>query len=59
MVDLKTWLRVQELSVRDLAWLLEVPSKTVEDWVYKGAVTKARNLDILSNFILRPAPIIG
>ena len=51
MVDLKTWLREQELSVRELATLLGVPHTTVEDWVYKGAVPKGQNLNTLNNFI--------
>ena len=51
MVDLKTWLREQGLSARELARILEVPPKTVEDWVYEGAVPKAQNLDTLNNFI--------
>ena len=50
-MDLKTWLREQGLTARDLAGLLEVPLPTVEDWVYKGAVPKAQNLDTLKNFI--------
>ena len=51
MLNLRTWLRDQELSAKDLARLLEVPTTTVEDWVYKGAVPKAQNLDTLNNFI--------
>ena len=51
MLNLKTWLREQELSVRELAGLLELPPTTVEDWVYRGAVPKAQNLDTLNNFI--------
>ena len=51
MLDLKTWLREQGLGARELARLLEVPPTTVEDWVYKGVVPKAQNLDALNNFI--------
>lgn len=51
MFELKTWLKEQGLSARELAGLLEVSRKTVEDWVYEGAVPKERNLDALNNFI--------
>ena len=51
MVDLKTWLREQGLSVKDLASVLEVPRTTVEDWVYKGAVPSRGNAEMLDNFI--------
>jgi len=51
MVDLKTWLREQGLTARELAGLLEVPLPTVEDWVYRSAVPKPKNLDTLNNFI--------
>ncbi len=51
MMDLKTWLREQGLSVKELAALLEVPRQTVGDWVYKGAVPKDHNLESLNTFI--------
>ena len=51
MVDLKTWLREQGLSARELAGLLGVPLPTVEDWVYKGASPSAGNAERLSDFI--------
>ena len=51
MVDLKTWLREQGLSVKELASVLEVPRTTVEDWVYKGAVPSRGNAEMLDNFI--------
>ena len=51
MVDLKTWLREQGLSARELAGQLGVPLPTVEDWVYKGAVPSRGNAEILDRFI--------
>ena len=51
MVDLKTWLREQGLSARELAGLLGVPLPTVEDWVYKGAVPSRGNAERLNDFI--------
>lgn len=30
---------------------MDLPLATVEDWVYRGAVPKAHNLDTLNNFI--------
>ena len=50
-MDLKTWLREQGLSVKDLASVLEVPRTTVEDWVYKGAVPSRGNAEMLDIFI--------
>lgn len=51
MFELKTWLNEQGLSARELAGILEVPRKTVEDWVYEGVMPKAHNLDNLNKFI--------
>ena len=51
MMDLRSWLREQGLSVKELASLLEVPRQTVGDWVYKGAVPKDHNLETLNNFV--------
>ena len=51
MMDLRSWLQEQGLSVKELAALLEVPRQTVGDWVYKGAVPKDHNLETLNNFI--------
>jgi len=50
-VDLKTWLREQGLSVKELASVLGVPRTTVEDWVYKGAVPSRGNAEMLNEFI--------
>ena len=51
MVDLKTWLREQGLSVRELARELELPLATVEDWAYKGAAPSRGNAERLNEFI--------
>ena len=51
MVDLKSWLRDQGISVRELAFQLETPRKTVEDWVYRGKVPSPANLARLTDFI--------
>ncbi len=39
------------MSVNELPKLLDVPSATVEDWVYKGVVPNLANLNTLNNFI--------
>ena len=51
MVHLKGWLRQQGMSVRELARELELPLPTVEDWVYRGVVPMAQNLERLNNLI--------
>ena len=51
MVDLKSWLHEQGLSVRELVSQLETPLKTVEDWVYRGAVPSTHNNEWLNEFI--------
>ena len=51
MVDLKSWLHEQGLSVRELAVQLDLPRKTVEDWVYRGAVPSPHNNERLIEFI--------
>ena len=56
MFELKTWLSDQGLTVTELARLIGTPRTTVEDWVYKGAVPKAENLDTLNNFIAAVCP---
>ena len=50
-MNLRLWLSEQGLSVRELAVQLEVSPKTVEDWVYRGVVPMAQNLEGLNNFI--------
>ena len=52
MVDLKTWLSEQELTVRDFSLELGVPIKTVQDWVYKGVEPSAENRDIVAGYIM-------
>ena len=51
MIDLKFWLRQQGLSVRELAFQLEVPVKTVQDWVYRGVAPSPANEERLSAFV--------
>ena len=51
MMNLKLWLREQDLSVRELAVQLEAPLRTVEDWVYRGAAPSPENLERLDQFI--------
>jgi len=51
MVNLKSWLREQGLSVRELAVQLDLPRKTVEDWVYRGAVASPINMERLNKFM--------
>ena len=51
MVNLKSWLREQGVSVRELAAQLDLPRKTVEDWVYRGAVPSSHNNERLNEFI--------
>ncbi len=52
-MDLRFWLRQQGLSVRELAAGLELPLKTVEDWVYRGVQPSPANRASLENFMLR------
>ena len=41
-MNVKLRLQQQRLSVRQLAIELEVPLKTVQDWVYRGLNGKTR-----------------
>ena len=41
--DLKFWLSEQGFTVRELAAQLDVPLKTVQDWVYRGAQPSSAN----------------
>ena len=43
MLELKPWLSVQPLTVRDFARDLDVPLKTAQGWVYQGVVPSAEN----------------
>ncbi len=47
-MNLKSLLQQQGLSVRQLAAELEVPLKTVQDWVYRGVVPSPANQAKLS-----------
>ena len=51
MFELKTWMKEQGLTAKDLARMLELPASTVEKWVYDVAQPKSENLDMLNNFI--------
>ena len=51
MIDLRFWLREQGLSVRELAEELGLPVKTVEDWVYRGAMPSPANRVSLEDFV--------
>ena len=51
MIDVMLWLRQQGLSVRELAAGLELPLKTVEDWVYRGAMPSPVNRVKLEDFM--------
>ena len=51
MTDLMLWLRQQGLSVRELAVGLELPIKTVQDWVYRGAAPSPANRVKLEDFM--------
>ena len=51
MTDLMHWLRQQGLSVRELAVGLELPLKTVEDWVYRGVQPSPANRIRLEDFM--------
>jgi len=51
MIDLMLWLRQQGLSVRELAAGLELSLKTVEDWVYRGAMPSPANRVSLEDFV--------
>ncbi len=42
-MNVKSLLQEQGLSVRQLAAELEVPLKTVQDWVYRGVVPSPAN----------------
>ncbi len=51
MLDLKPWLGVQGLTVRDFALGLDVPLKTAQDWVYRGVVPSIENQSKLSDYV--------
>ena len=51
MVDLKPWLSVNGLTVRDFALGLDVPLKTAQDWVYRGVVPSTGNQGKLTEYV--------
>ncbi len=50
-MDLKLRLQQHGLSVRQLALELEVPLKTVQDWVYRGVVPSPANQEKLDEVV--------
>ena len=50
-MNLRFRLRQQGFSVRELAYQLEVPHKTVEDWVYRGVAPSPANQRKLDAFM--------
>ena len=53
-MNLRLLLQQQGLSVRQLAIELEVPLKTVQDWVYRGVVSSPANQAKLDEVVPRP-----
>ena len=51
MLDLKPWLSVQALTVRDFARDLDVPLKTAQGWVYQGVVPSEENQGKLTEYM--------
>ncbi|MCH8282591.1 MAG: hypothetical protein IIC96_18175 [Chloroflexi bacterium] len=51
MTDLKCWLGDQGLTVRELATQLEVPLKTVQDWVYRAGTPSPVNQEKLAELM--------
>ncbi len=51
MMDLKTWLWGQPLTVREFALDLDVPLKTAQDWVYRGVVPSVENQEKLTEYV--------
>ena len=51
MLELKPWLSLQGLTVRDFAHNLDVPLKTAEDWVYRGVVPSTENQEKLAEYV--------
>ena len=50
-MNLRLLLRQQGVSVRQLALELEVPLKTVQDWVYRGVVPSPANKEKLDEVV--------
>ena len=51
MIDLTLWLQPQGRSVRELAEGLELPLRTVENWVYRGVQPSPANRIRLEDFM--------
>ena len=51
MMNLRFWLSQQGLSVRELSLGLDVPLKTVQDWVYRGKEPSPVNREALLEFV--------
>ena len=51
MMDLKTWLRGQGLTIRELALDVDVPLKTAQDWVYRGVDPSVENQDRIAKYM--------
>ena len=51
MLELKPWLAVNELTVRDFALGLHVPLKTAQDWVYRGVVPSTKNQRKVTKYV--------
>ena len=51
MLELKPWLAVNGLTVRDFALGLDVPLKTAQDWVYRGVVPSTENERKLTEYV--------
>ncbi len=52
MINLKSWLNDQGLSVRELALALGVPLKTAQDWVYRDVTPSAENQRKLDEYVV-------
>ena len=50
-MNLKYWLNQQGMSVREFALQMEVPLKTVQDWVYRQIEPSPVNRDKLSEIV--------
>ncbi len=50
-MDLRLWLSQQGLTVRQLALELDVPLKTVQDWVYRGKSPSPANQELLELYV--------
>lgn len=51
MVELKPWLSVQGLTVRNFALDLDVPLKTAQGWVYQGVLPSEENQSKVAAYV--------